>query len=178
MRLLLISGSTRSGSTNTATLRTAQTESADSVETELYSGLSELPAFNPDDDRDPLPEAVENLRKIVDYADAVLVCTPEYAGGLPGSFKNLLDWLVGSVALSDKPIAWINVASVAAPAGGEGAHQGLRTVLGYVSARIVEPACVRLPLSRSDIGEDGLISDRSVRSRIAESVAALVDAAG
>jgi NADPH-dependent FMN reductase len=32
----------------------------------------------------------------VAHADAVLVSTPEYAGGMPGALKNALDWLVGS----------------------------------------------------------------------------------
>ena len=94
-RILLISGSTRGASTNTALLRTACDVSPRGVEPELYDGLTGLPHFNPDDDADPLPPAVADLRARIAAADAVLFCTPEYAGALPGSFKNLLDWTVG-----------------------------------------------------------------------------------
>src|SRR5437763_13340337 len=54
-RILLISGSLRDGSTNTAALRTAQAAAPEGVETELYAGLATLPHFNPDDDYEPLP---------------------------------------------------------------------------------------------------------------------------
>ena len=93
--ILLVSGSTRGGSANTAALRTMQAVAPRPVTAELYGGLSELPAFNPDDDREPLPAAAAQLRQAIARADAVVFCPPEYAGSLPGSFKNLLDWTVG-----------------------------------------------------------------------------------
>jgi NAD(P)H-dependent FMN reductase len=104
-RILLISGSTRLGSTNTAALRTAQEVAPPGVATVLDQSLSVLPAFNPDDDHDPLPAPVAALRKEIAAADALLICTPEYAGTLPGSFKNLLDWLVGGTEIAAKPTA-------------------------------------------------------------------------
>lgn len=44
MRILLISGSTRGGSGNTAALRTIQALAPDGVTAELYGGLAALPA--------------------------------------------------------------------------------------------------------------------------------------
>ncbi len=75
--------------------------------------------------------------------------------------------------MSDKPTAWI---SVAAPGRGEGAHDTLRMVLGYIQARIVEPACVRIPLSRNDVGNDGLIASQRQREQVVAALAALVAA--
>lgn len=167
MRLLLISGSTRAGSTNTAVLRSVRQLAPGDAE--LYSELAMLPAFDPDADRDPLPETVDRLRRSVAASDAILFCTPEYAGALPGSFKNLLDWLVGDVVLTGMPVAWINVASVAAPTGGAGAHGELRTVLGYVQATIVEAACLRIPLARTDV-VDGVVADERLRGEFAAAV--------
>lgn len=115
VRILLVSGSTRVGSTNTAVLRTAPAVAPEGVASVLYDGLASLPAFNPDDDHEPLPPTVANLRAQLAASDAVLFCTPEYAGALPGSFKNLLDWTVGGGEIYGKPVAWINVSSVAAP---------------------------------------------------------------
>ncbi len=61
MRVLLVSGSTRAGSTNTAVLRTAPGVAPDGLTTVRYGGLAELPALNPDHDHDPLPRAVAEL---------------------------------------------------------------------------------------------------------------------
>ena len=70
-RLLLISGSLRRHSTNTAVLRTARAAAPPGVEAKLYEGLGELPPFNPDDDGEVLPEAVAQLRTEVRAADAL-----------------------------------------------------------------------------------------------------------
>ena len=107
-RILLVSGSLRSNSTNRAVLRTAQVGARD-VTTVLYDELAHLPHFNPDDDADPLPVAAAALREQVRDADTLLFSTPEYAGGLPGSFKNLLDWSIGDAqagSIYEKPVAW------------------------------------------------------------------------
>jgi len=164
--ILLVSGSTRRRSTNTAVLRTAQAVAPDLVTTALYEGLADLPAFNPDDDHEPLHPVVTDLRRQIAAADAILFCTPEYAGALPGSFKNLLDWTVGGPEISRKPVAWINASSVAAPTGGADAHASLATVLGYVDADIVDPACGRMPMTRGAVGTDGAVADPEIRQRV------------
>lgn len=173
--VLLLSGSTRLGSTNTAVLRTAPAVAPAGVATSLYRGMADLPAFNPDDDHGPLPTAVGELRQQLTGADALLVCTPEYAGALPGAFKNLLDWTVGDPAMSHMAVGWLNVASIAAPTGGGGAHAELATVLGYLGADVVQDACVRLPMSRQDVGEDGLVSNPAIRGRLHTALRALAD---
>ena len=174
-RILLISGSLRAGSTNTAALLTAHAIAPDGVETTRYDGLARLPHFNPDDDPDggPVHEAVAELRAAIGRSDAILFCTPEYAGALPGSFKNLLDWTVGGGETYRKPVAWINVSGAAAPTGGAGAHAELRSVLGYTGAEIVETACARIPLARDAIGPDGLIADPQIQAQIASALTAL-----
>jgi chromate reductase len=174
MSLLLISGSLRAGSTNTALLRTAHALDPD---TELFAGMGALPHFSPDDDGDDLPAPVAELRAAVGRVDAILVCTPEYAGALPGAFKNLLEWLVGGGEAYRKPIAWINVSGPAAPTGAADAHDSLRKVVGYLSMEIVEEACVRIPVARDAVGEDGLVADPAVRERLAAALAALREGA-
>jgi NAD(P)H-dependent FMN reductase len=174
-RILLISGSLRAGSTNTALLCTAQVLAPAGVETTLYEGMGGLPHFNPDDDAEgaAVDPAVAALRAAVRAADALLLSTPEYAGALPGAFKNLLEWTVGDASTYRKPIAWVNTSGAASPTGAADAHASLRTVLGYVHAEIVEDACARIPVPRAAIGADGLIADAEVRSRVAGVLAAL-----
>jgi chromate reductase len=176
-RILLISGSLRAGSTNSALVRTARDAAPSDVEAVIYEGLGTLPWFNPDDDPEggPVHPAVAGLRAQLAGSKAVLFCTPEYAGALPGSFKNLLDWTVGGGETYGMPAGWINVSGPASPAGGAGAHDSLRAVLTYTGADIVEAACVRLPVARSAIGPDGLVADRAIRAGAAAVLTALAD---
>jgi chromate reductase, NAD(P)H dehydrogenase (quinone) len=174
-RLLLISGSLREGSTNTAVLRTAELLAGDGIRTTLYGGMAKLPHFNPDDDREgePVHPAVAELRDHIASADALLLCTPEYAGALPGALKNLLEWTVGDAGSYRKPVAWINASGPAAPTGGADAHDSLRKVLGYVHADIVEEACARISLTRDAVDPNGTITDPAAREKIAETLATL-----
>jgi len=130
VRILLISGSIRSGSGNAAALRTVQAVAPDGITAEMYEGLAALPAFNPDEDEHPAGPAAQ-LRERIAAAGALLFCTPEYAGTLPGSLKNLLDWTVRGGEIYGKPVGWINVA---VSGRGTGAEEHLAMVLRYVGA--------------------------------------------
>jgi chromate reductase len=102
-------------------------------------------------------------------------CDPRSsAGALPGSFKNLLDWTVGGVEISGKPSGWVNVSTM--PGGASGAHAELATVLRYTDARLIEAACVHLPVGRSEIGRDGLVTTEATRTAITAVLAALAAA--
>jgi NAD(P)H-dependent FMN reductase len=176
-RILLVSGSLRERSTNTALLRTARRAAPAGVEAVLYDALANLPHFNPDDDPEggPVHPAVADLRARIAAADALLFCTPEYAGALPGSFKNLLDWTVGGGETYGMPVGWVNVSGPASPTGGAGAHGSLRAVLTYTGTDIVEAACVRIPVARGAVGAEGEIDDASVREAAAQALAALAE---
>ena len=175
VHVLLVSGSLRAGSTNTAALRTAIDVGAEGVAASLYEGLRDLPHFDPGDDQAPLPQPVIDLRAALGIADAILFCTPEYAGTLPGSFKNLLDWGVGGGELYEKPVAWVNI-STGGPTGAAGAHQTLAVVLGYCGSRIVEPACAHVPIARADVGDDGIVHDDAIRAPLHDVMSALAAA--
>ncbi|GAA5534533.1 NADPH-dependent FMN reductase [Deinococcus aluminii] len=165
--ILMISGSLRAGSTNTALLNTAKAVAPGGVDAVLYTELGRLPHFNPDDDHEPLHPAVRDLREALGRADALLFSTPEYAGALPGSFKNLLDWTVGGGETYGMPAAWINASGLHSPTGAAGAHHSLRQVLGYTGVDIIEAACVRIPVARQSVGPDGLIVDSTLREQVA-----------
>jgi chromate reductase, NAD(P)H dehydrogenase (quinone) len=177
VKVLLISGSVRSGSSNTALLMTAQRVAPAGVAMVLYEGLETLPYFNPDLDRDPVPDPVRGLRGHVHDADAILLCTPEYAGALPGVFKNLLEWLIGDAepgSISHKPVASINIS--AGPTGARDAHESLAKVLGFAGADFRVRAAI--PVHRHMIDADGLIGDHDVRQRVRDVIATMLAPAG
>jgi chromate reductase, NAD(P)H dehydrogenase (quinone) len=124
--ILAISGSLRRSSLNSAALRAAaQAAARTGVVVELDDSTRGLPHFDPDLEAHP-PESVERFRTACLQAEAVLFAVPEYVFGIPGTFKNALDWTVGGGALYRKPVA---VLSVALPGRGAQARRALQLVL-------------------------------------------------
>ena len=133
MTVLGISGSLRRDSHNSALLRNAP------FELDLWEGLKTIPPYDEDDDVDPAPPAVAELRAAVAGADAVLFATPEYNGSIPGQLKNAIDWL--SRPRSTSVLRNTPVAVVGASTGGFGAvwaQAELRKVLRTAGARVVD----------------------------------------
>jgi len=141
-RVLCLSGSLRRLSANTAALQAAQALAPAALELVLYEGLGELPLFNPDDEADALPPAAQALREAVGQADALLIACPEYAHGVPGAFKNLLDWLVGSLEFPGKPVALLN----ASGRGSYHAQEALVEILTTMCAQVLGGASMTVAL--------------------------------
>lgn len=140
----------------------------------VYGGIGDLPHFNPDVDRDPLPRSVAKLRRLIGESSALLFSTPEYAGAMPGALKNLLEWTVGGTETTGKPTGWINPSSTLNHAAGT--YASLQTVLAYTDANVVDAACVDIPVPRSLIGDDGIVHDEKARATISRAVGALIGA--
>jgi chromate reductase len=172
--ILLISGSVRVGSVNAAVLATVADLVRAPFVTDTYSGLDGLPHFNPDLDHDPLPLNVAELRAAIRDASALLFSTPEYAGAMPGALKNLLEWTIGGVEISDKPTGWINPSTN--PLRAEKTFTSLATVLGYTGAILIDGACVDVPVGRQLIDADGRVRDEMVRHSISKAIGALTQA--
>ena len=134
MRLLAICGSLQQRSSNLTLLHRAAALSPADVEFVLYDGLGTIPPFDPDVEARGFPAAVADFKEKIAAADGILIACPEYAHGVPGSVKNALDWLVGSMELDKLPIAV--TASVPHPERGRMALQSLShtlTVMGAVT---------------------------------------------
>lgn len=140
VHLLAMSGSLRAASTNTQLLRAAELVAPENVRIEHYDDLGNLPHFNPDLAGHP-PAIVVELFERVGTADGLLISCPEYARGIPGSFKNALDWLVGSLTFPDKPVALCNTSSRASEA-----QAALRLVLQTMSAKLIDEASITVDL--------------------------------
>jgi len=172
MYILAISGSLRTGASNTTVLQAAALLAPPGVTITLYDGLGALPPFNPDldsQDGDQLPAIVADLREQIGRADGVLISCPEYAHGIPGSFKNLLDWLVGSTEFPGKPVALLNTSpmSVHAPAQ-------LAEVLTTMNARLIREASITVqPRSRGSSPHD-IAADPELSATLRNAIVAFV----
>ncbi len=127
-RILAICGSTKTNSTNSLLLQMLEELSLGKAEFEQYD-ISTLPFFNPDNDNENAPQEVIDFRDQIQNADAIIICTPEYAFSLPGVLKNALEWTVSSSSFSGKPVALIVASS-----HGEKAFESLQLVMKIIEA--------------------------------------------
>jgi chromate reductase, NAD(P)H dehydrogenase (quinone) len=170
VKLLAISGSLRRGSSNTALLEAAAAVVPQDVEFEFYD-IGLLPHFNPDLEMGALPMQAAALRAQVGRAGGIVISTPEYAHGLPGSLKNALDWLVGSVEFPNKPVALLW-----AEGRGEHAQASLREILRTMSARLVADASIAVPLYGRASTADAVLAGATARAALTQAMAAFVSA--
>lgn len=157
MKIVALSGSLRPESSSTALLRALAGLAPDDVSVAIYGGLDDLPHFSPERDTEPAPPVVQALRELLTGSDAVVICTPEYAHGMPGSLKNALDWLVGSGEMVDKPVAALSASP--SPEGGASARAWLVQTLTVMSANVVPEASFAIGLVRTKLDADGSVSD-------------------
>jgi NAD(P)H-dependent FMN reductase len=168
-RVLCLSGSLRRRSANTAALQAARVLAPSTLELVLYEDLGGLPPFNPDVEAVAVPAAVLALREKVGRADALLMACPEYAHGVPGVFKNLLDWLVGSLEFPGRPVALLN-------ASGRGSHHAqdaLVEILQTMSARVLGGASGTVALPGVGCHRDEVLASPERRAELSALLAAL-----
>jgi NAD(P)H-dependent FMN reductase len=172
MHILSISGSLRAGASNTILLEAASRMAPAGVVITPYQGMGDLPYFNPDLDAPDgrgLPAIVAGLRTLIGKADGLLLSSPEYAHGMPGSFKNLLDWLVGSPEFPGKAVALLNTSSMSVHAPAQ-----IIEVLTTMNARVVSDACVTVPVRRFDTDE--ILADPALTGILSNALAMFINA--
>jgi NAD(P)H-dependent FMN reductase len=130
----------------------------------IYTGLADLPAFNPDIADDAAPASVQSFRRELIAADGVLFSSPEYAHGVPGSLKNALDWVVGSGELVDKPVALFSARRAAF------AHATLTETLTVMNAKVVKDACLTLGLVSNRLDEHSILTDPELSRALREAM--------
>ncbi len=109
-KILGLSGSLRIASFNSGLLRAAAEDCPEG--SEIVSGsIADVPLYNGDDEAaNGLPASVKTLQAQLAQSDALLLVSPEYNNGVPGVFKNAIDWMSrgeGASAFKGKPVALI-----------------------------------------------------------------------
>ena len=171
IRILAVSGSLRSASSNTVLLNAATRLAPEGVVVTPFGGLGDLPHFNPDLDLPEAPPAVAALRAAVQTADAVMISSPEYAHGVPGVLKNGLDWLVSGVEILDKPTGLVN----ASPRSTH-AQASLAEILRTMAAALIPDAVVMVPLSGRRLDLAGVLADPGLTTPLRAALDALAGA--
>lgn len=168
-KLLAIAGSLRRGSYNRALLEAARQSAPPGFTVELYDGLSRIPPFDEDLERETNGGAeVRRLRELVAAADGLLIATPEYNQSIPGVLKNAIDWLsrpAPAEVLAAKPIAVVG--ATGGRWGTRLAQAALRQVFYATGSHVLPQPNLFLAQAHRVLGEGGLV-DPAVRARLTE----------
>jgi chromate reductase, NAD(P)H dehydrogenase (quinone) len=172
--ILGISGSLRAGSFNTALLRAAQSLTPATAPIEAVT-LHGIPLYDGDDEaRDGTPAAVRALKERILANDALLLVTPEYNNGIPGVFKNAVDWLSRATpglpeVLRDRPVALIGASP--GPFGTILAQTHWLPVLRVLGARPWTGARLLVSRAGAAFAADGTLQDEAVKKQLGEFLA-------
>jgi chromate reductase len=165
INILAICGSLRENSSNSILVKFLSTLMPADVSYSIYKDLGTLPHFNDGGDAGPI---VNDFRKQIAEADGVIICSPEYAYGVPGSLKNAIDWTVGSGEFVDKPLVLITAAT-----GGEKAHAAFLNILTAISVKVPENGTLLVPFIRSKLNEKSEVADTALIGSLKEIVEVL-----
>jgi NAD(P)H-dependent FMN reductase len=181
VRLVGLSGSLRAGSFNTALLRAAQ--GLVPADVELVAGsIHGVPLYDGDLERDEgLPPAVVALKELIAGADGLMLFTPEYNNGIPGVFKNAIDWLSRPSSDIARIFGGRPVAVLGASPGGFGTILSQAAWLPVLHTLGADHwAGERLMVARagSVFNEAGDLIDEATRRRLAALVAGFAEHCG
>jgi chromate reductase len=170
IHILAISGSLRAKSSNSTLVRAVAQLAPGNMSINIYTGLGELPHFNPDLEGSEPPSVIE-FRRELQMCNGVLISTPEYAHGVPGVLKNALDWVVGTGELVDKPVALLNASPRSTYA-----QASLRETITVMSAFLVEEASVTVSLLGRNMDEIAIIADQEISNIVRSGLSAFAKA--
>ena len=167
--VLGLSGSLRKASFNTALLRAAQALMPEGATLEVAT-LHGIPLYDGDlEAAEGIPPAVEALKARIRACDGLLLATPEYNNGIPGVFKNAIDWMTRPP--SDIPRVWGGkpVAVIGASPGGFGTILSQNAWWSVLRTLRTDPWFEgRLMVARAGtVFEDGRLASEEVRGRLA-----------
>ncbi|WP_421731551.1 NADPH-dependent FMN reductase [Brevundimonas sp.] len=178
MRLVAVSGSLRAASYNTALLRAAQTMAPDDVEM-IEASIRDIPLYDGDLERDQgLPQAVVALKDLIADCDGLLLFTPEYNSGIPGVFKNAIDWLSRPASDIERVFGGRPVAVLGASPGPLGTAMSQAAWLPVLRTLGTAPwfgGRLMVPQAAAAFDAEGNLTDPDTRRRLTRFVAGFSD---
>ncbi len=173
IHLVAISGSLRKASFNSALLRAA-IELAPAGCRISTGSIRDIPLYDGDREAaDGVPTAVAALKDSVAQADGLMLFTPEYNNGIPGVFKNAIDWMSRPASDLARVFGAKPVALCGASPGALGTALSQDAWLSVLRALGTRPWFGgRLLVSRANtlVDADGNVTDDATRAKLRQFV--------
>ncbi|MES2881963.1 MAG: NADPH-dependent FMN reductase [Bacteroidota bacterium] len=153
-KVIAICGSTRQNSINHSLIQAIVALSAERLDITVFNGIANLPQFNPDNDGEHVADAVADFRQQINDVDGIIICTPEYAHGVPGALKNAIDWTISSSQFPHKATMLITAAT-----DGSFAHNALLETLKTIEAKNIHNLQLVISFAKTKINNNNQITD-------------------
>lgn len=178
VQILGLSGSLRKRSFNSALLRAAAELMPDDATLEIGT-IEGIPLYHGDlETEHGLPEPVATLKEQIARADGLLLATPEYNNGIPGVFKNAIDWTTRPASDIERVFGGRKAALVGASPGAFGtllSQNAWLPVLRTLGVNLWSSGRMLVPRASAAFDEAGKLVDAKSRDRLAEFLQGFAD---
>lgn len=176
MKILLFAASFRRDSLNKKLIRNAHQMLPSGHEVELKE-FSEymMPLYHGDLEADSgIPDAAQKFIQDIAAADAIIIASPEYNSGIPGTLKNAIDW-----SSRVNPVPWHGkqVLIMGASPGMVGTNRGMwqvRQPLEYLGA-FVYPEMLGVAQANKAFDEHDILKDERMHASLEKLVHKFVE---
>jgi chromate reductase len=166
-KILVINGSASTGSSNQRLIERIAERLSGDFEINQCADLKTLPHFDPQLSESNPPQEIVWLRKQINDAAGIIICTPEYVFSIPSGLKNVIEWCVAATVFSDKPTGLIT-----ASAAGEKAHEELKLIMKTVMAKFNDETTWLIQGVKGKINTSGEITQEQTKKELTSFVAA------
>jgi chromate reductase len=168
-KILVINGSASTGSSNQRLIDRITEQLSNDFEINQCADLKTLPHFDPQLSESNPPQEIVLLRKQINEAAGIIICTPEYVFSIPSGLKNVIEWCVSTTVLSDKPTGLVT-----ASAGGEKAHEELKLIMKTVMAKFSDDTTWLIQGVKGKINAAGEITHEQTKKELTVFLAAFI----
>lgn len=167
--ILAIIGSASENSSNLKLVEQIAVLTTDKFDLTIYNDLKLLPHFDPELSTDNPPRQIIELRKSIEVADGIIICTPEYVFSIPSGLKNAIEWCISTTIFSDKPIGLIT-----ASASGQKGHEELQLIMKTAMAKFTDETSLLIQGVKGKFDNQGNLIDNETKKQIDKFINALM----
>jgi chromate reductase, NAD(P)H dehydrogenase (quinone) len=158
-KIIGICGSASQKSGNLSILKFIAESEKTEFDFEIIDDLTVLPHFKTELTDVNVPEKIVDFRNKVGKADGVIICTPEYVFSIPSGLKNVIEWCVSTIVLTDKPTGLIT-----ASANGEKGHKELQLIMKTIQSKFTDETTLLIQGIKSKVSKEGKIIDEKTEN--------------
>ncbi|NMH86289.1 NADPH-dependent FMN reductase [Flavivirga algicola] len=161
LNILGINGSASSNSSSLAILKSIALKGKSDFDLTILDNLAQLPHFKTELTDDNIPAKIKVFRDLIENADGIIICTPEYVFSIPSGLKNAIEWCVSTTVLSNKKMGLIT-----ASASGVKAHAELKLIMKAIQTNFTNDTTLLIQGVKGKMNKKGKVIDHKTEAEL------------